>query len=54
MMENAVTQLKCYVFADTICTKKFEKQIQDLRNVNSKLIERELVSHYASLTRSCQ
>lgn len=31
-----------YVFADKICTKKFEKQIKDLRNINLKLIEREV------------
>lgn len=35
------------VFADKICTKKFEKQIKDLRNINSKLFEREVVSNYA-------
>lgn len=41
-----------YVFADKICTKKFEKQIKDLRNINLKLIKREVVSNYALLTRS--
>lgn len=51
-MENAVTQLKCYL---CICRenlhKKFEKHIKDLRNVNLKLTEREVVSNYGELPR---
>jgi len=38
-----------YVFAYEICTKMFEKQIKNLRNINlmQSLSEREAVTNYA-------